>query len=136
ITVGAVAFTLALVLRLNMLLGRLVMQLNGILRNLGVLENSKQLISQPLGLVDAPQARELVVTGGRLEINNLTFRYGQKKNVLDSINLVVQPGEKIGLIGPSGAGKTTLVNLILRLYDIEDGAILIDGQNIADVTQN
>ncbi|MFC5386092.1 ABC transporter ATP-binding protein [Aquamicrobium segne] len=136
ITVGAVAFTLALVLRLNMLLGRLMMQLNGILRNLGVLENSKQLISQPLGLVDAPQARELVVTGGRLEINNLTFRYGQKKNVLDSINLVVQPGEKIGLIGPSGAGKTTLVNLILRLYDIEDGAILIDGQNIADVTQN
>ncbi|TGU34845.1 ABC transporter ATP-binding protein, partial [bacterium M00.F.Ca.ET.152.01.1.1] len=76
ITVGAVAFTLSLVLRLNMLLGRLMMQLNGILRNLGVLENSKALISQPLDLTDAPDAKELVVTGGRIDVSNVTFHYG------------------------------------------------------------
>jgi ATP-binding cassette subfamily B multidrug efflux pump len=136
ITVGAVAFTLSLVLRLNMLLGRLMMQLNGILRNLGVLENSKELISQPLGLVDAPDARELVVTGGSIEVNNVEFHYGKGYGVLDHISLTVRPGEKVGLVGPSGAGKTTLANLILRLYDLESGAILIDGQDISKVTQN
>jgi ATP-binding cassette subfamily B multidrug efflux pump len=136
ITVGAVAFTLSLVLRLNMLLGRLMMQLNGILRNLGVLENSKELISQPLGLVDAPDARELVVTGGSIEVNNVEFNNGKGYGVLDHISLTVRPGEKVGLVGPSGAGKTTLANLILRLYDLESGAILIDGQDISKVTQN
>ncbi len=136
ITVGAVAFTLSLVLRLNMLLGRLMMQLNGILRNLGVLENSKALISQPLGLVDAPDARELVVVGGRIDVKNVEFHYGKGFGVLNGIDLVVKPGEKVGLVGPSGAGKTTLANLILRLYDLESGKILIDGQDVADVTQN
>ncbi len=135
ITVGAVAFTLSLVLRLNMLLGRLMMQLNGILRNLGVLENSKALISQPLGLVDAPDAKELVVAGGRIDVKHLVFHYGKGEGVLDDIDLVVRPGEKIGLVGRSGAGKSTLVNLLLRFFELEDGRILIDGQDIAQVTQ-
>ncbi|WFP78640.1 ABC transporter ATP-binding protein [Mesorhizobium sp. WSM4906] len=136
ITVGAVAFTLSLVLRLNMLLGRVMMQLNSILRNLGVLENSKALISQPLGLTDAPGAKELVVAGGRIDLKNVAFHYGKGAGVLDGIDLVVRPGEKVGLVGPSGAGKTTLANLILRLYDLEGGKISIDGQDIAGVTQN
>jgi len=136
ITVGAVAFTLSLVLRLNMLLGRLMMQLNGILRNLGVLENSKALISQPLGLTDAPAARELKVDGGRIDFDGVTFHYGKGGGVLDGIDLVVLPGEKVGLIGPSGAGKTTLANLMLRLYDLEGGVIRIDGQDISKVTQD
>lgn len=136
ITVGAVAFTLSLVLRMNMLLGRLMMQLNGILRNLGVLENSKELISQPLGLVDKPGAAPLVVDDGRIELRDVTFHYGKGFGVLDGIDLVVKPGEKIGLVGPSGAGKTTLVNLILRLYDLEGGHIRIDGQDVSAVTQD
>ncbi|TIM65819.1 MAG: ABC transporter ATP-binding protein, partial [Mesorhizobium sp.] len=136
ITVGAVAFTLSLVLRLNMLLGRLMMQLNSILRNLGVLENSKALISQPLGLTDTPDAKELVVTGGRIDVNNVEFHYGKGFGVLNGIDLVVRPGEKVGLVGPSGAGKTTLANLILRLYELEAGKITIDGQDVSKVTQN
>ncbi|MBN9243553.1 MAG: ABC transporter ATP-binding protein [Mesorhizobium sp.] len=135
ITVGAVAFTLSLVLRLNMLLGRLMMQLNGILRNLGVLENSKALISQPLGLTDAPDAKDLAVSGGRIDLNGVVFHYGKGGGVLDGIDLTIRPGEKVGLVGPSGAGKTTLVNLILRLYDLEGGEIRIDGQDVAGVTQ-
>ena len=133
ITVGAVAFTLSLVLRLNMLLGRLMMQLNGILRNLGVLENSKALISQPLGLTDAPDAKELAVAGGRIDMDGVVFHYGKGGGVLDGIDLTIRPGEKVGLVGPSGAGKSTLVNLILRLYDLEGGAIRIDGKLVNDV---
>ncbi|WP_018429040.1 ABC transporter ATP-binding protein [Hoeflea sp. 108] len=136
ISVGAVAFTLSLVLRLNMLLGRLMMQLNGILRNLGVLENSKALISQPLGLVDKPGAAELVVKGGEIKVDHVVFHYGKGGGVLDGIELTVRPGEKVGIVGPSGAGKTTLANLILRLYDLEGGRILIDGQDVAAVTQD
>nr|WP_289852405.1 ABC transporter ATP-binding protein [Mesorhizobium liriopis] len=136
ITVGAVAFTLSLVLRLNMLLGRLMMQLNGILRNLGTLENSKALIAQPLALTDAPDAAVLKVTGGEVQVDDVSFHYGKGEGVLDHVSLTIKPGEKVGLVGPSGAGKTTLVNLILRLYDTEEGRILIDGQDIAQVTQD
>ena len=136
ITVGAVAFTLGLVLRLNMLLGRLMMQLNGILRALGVLENSKALISQPLSLIDRPEAQPIKIDGGEIRVEDVSFHYGKGSGVLDGIDLVIRPGEKVGLIGPSGAGKTTLVNLILRLYDLEGGKILIDGQDVASVTQD
>lgn len=136
ISVGAIAFTLSLILRLNMILGRLMMQLNGILRNLGVLENSMQLISQPLALVDKPGATALTVSGGEIRADAISFHYGKGSGVLDGVSLTVKPGEKVGLVGPSGAGKTTLVNLILRLYDLESGRILIDGQDIAGVTQD
>ncbi len=136
ISVGAVAFTLSLMLRLNMLLARLMLQLNGILRNLGVLENSMALISQPLALADRPDAGTLSVTGGEIRLEEVSFHYGKGEGVLDRVSLVVRPGEKVGLVGPSGAGKTTLVNLILRLYDVEGGCITIDGQDIASVTQN
>jgi ATP-binding cassette subfamily B multidrug efflux pump len=136
ITVGAVAFTLSLMLRLNMLLLRFMMQLNGILRNLGVLENSKELISQPLALVDRVDAKPLRLSGGEIRAEHAVFHYGKGSGVLDGIDLVVGPGEKVGVVGPSGAGKTTFVNLILRLYDLEGGRILIDGQDISTVTQN
>jgi len=112
-----------------------MMQLNGILRNLGVLENSKALISQPLGLTDAPGAKDLAVSGGRIDMDGVVFHYGKGGGVLDGIDLTIRPGEKVGLVGPSGAGKTTLVNLILRLYDLEGGEIRIDGQDVAKITQ-
>ncbi|MBR7651582.1 ABC transporter ATP-binding protein [Brucella oryzae] len=135
ITVGQVSFTLGLVLRLNMLLGRLMMQLNGMLRQLGLIENSMRLVSAPLGLEDRPDAKPLKVTEARIEVRNVTFHYGKAAGVLDNINLTVRGGERVGLVGHSGAGKSTLVNLILRLYDVEKGSILIDGQDIRDVTQ-
>lgn len=135
ITVGQVSFTLGLVLRLNMLLGRLMMQLNGMLRQLGLIENSMRLVSAPLGLEDRPDARPLQVTEARIDVRNVTFHYGKAAGVLDNINLTVRGGERVGLVGHSGAGKSTLVNLILRLYDVEKGSILVDGQDVRDVTQ-
>jgi ATP-binding cassette subfamily B multidrug efflux pump len=135
VTVGAIAFTLGLVLRLNALLTRLMTQLNSMLRTLGILENAKALIAQPLGLVDQADATDLSVSKGEIRVENVVFGY-DGANVINGLDLTIKAGERVGLIGPSGSGKTTLVNLILRLYDLQSGRILIDGQDIATVGQD
>ncbi|MEK1892281.1 MAG: ABC transporter ATP-binding protein [Rhizobium sp.] len=132
---GAVAFSLALVLRLNFLLGRLMTQFNGIMRNLGTIQNAAELISQPLGLVDRPDAPDLVIRHPGIRFKNVSFHYGRQSGVIDNFSLTIEPGEKVGIVGRSGAGKSTLVNLLLRLYDLEGGQILVDGQDIAAVRQ-
>ncbi|MEZ5790780.1 MAG: ABC transporter ATP-binding protein [Nitratireductor sp.] len=136
ISTGSVAFALALTLRLNLLLGRLMGNLNGFFRSAGTAQNTMELVAQPLGLVDAPDARPLDYREGHIEVRNLKFHYGKGSGVIDRLSLDIQPGEKIGLVGPSGAGKSTLVNLLLRFHDIEGGQILFDGQDIAKVTQD
>jgi ATP-binding cassette subfamily B multidrug efflux pump len=135
ISAGAVAFSLALVLRLNFLLGRLMTQFNGIMRNLGTIQNSAELISKPLGLVDRPHAPDLAIVHPGIRFEDVSFHYGKGSGVIDHFSLTIQPGEKVGIVGRSGAGKSTLVNLLLRLYDLEGGRILIDGQDIASVRQ-
>ncbi|MBW6423023.1 ABC transporter ATP-binding protein/permease [Rhizobium sp. XQZ8] len=135
ISSGAVAFTLALVLRLNFLLGRLMTQFNGIMRNFGTVQNAAELISQPIGLVDVPNAPALTVKQPEIRFDHIKFHYGKSKGVIDDLSLIIRPGEKLGIVGRSGAGKSTLVNLLLRFYDLEGGRILIDGQDIAQVTQ-
>ena len=134
-TVGGVAFTLGLVLRLNMLLGRMMTQLNSIMRNIGTIQNSAELISRPIGLVDAPAATVLSVGEPDIRFEGVTFAYGAKGPVINNLDLHIRPGEKVGIVGRSGAGKSTLVNLLLRFHDVQSGRILIDGQDIATVTQ-
>ncbi|UJW85545.1 ABC transporter ATP-binding protein [Devosia sp. SL43] len=135
ISVGGVAFTLGLVLRLYNLLGRMMNQLNGLMRNYGTAQNSADLIARPLGLVDAPDAKPLVVTQGAINFERIDFHYGKPSGVIEQLDLTIAPGERVGLIGRSGAGKSTLVNLLLRFYDLQGGRITIDGQDISRVTQ-
>ena len=135
ISVGGVAFTLGLVLRLYNLLGRMMNQLNGLMRNYGTAQNSAELIARPLGLVDIAQAEALKVTEGHIKFEAIQFHYGQQSGVIDGLDLDIAPGERVGLIGRSGAGKSTLVNLLLRFYDLQGGRITIDGQDISKVTQ-
>jgi ATP-binding cassette subfamily B multidrug efflux pump len=135
ISVGAVAFTLGLVLRLNAQLDRLMNQLNGLMRNFGVAQNSAELISRPLDLVDSPDARPLLVKRGEIRFDDVSFHYGKPSGVISHLDLTIAPGERIGLVGQSGAGKSTLVNLLLRFYDLQGGRITIDGQDISRVTQ-
>ena len=92
-------------------------------------------IARPQTLVDAPDATTLKVNQGRVQFEDIHFHYGKTSGVIGGLSLDIAAGEKIGLIGPSGAGKSTLVNVLLRLYDLQGGRILIDGQDIAKVTQ-
>ena len=135
ISVGGVAFTSGLVLRLYNLLGRLMNQLNGLMRNYGTAQNAAELIARPLGLVDAPDARPLRVERAEIRFERVSFNYGGALPVIEDLSLTIAPGERVGLIGRSGAGKSTIVNLLLRFYDLPTGRILIDGQDIARVTQ-
>ena len=136
ISVGAVAFTLSLVLRLNMLLGRMMTQLNSLMRNLGTVQNSAELVARPIGLNDRDGAADLEVRSAAIRIEQACFNYGDASMpVIDNLSLSIAPGEKLGLVGRSGAGKSTFVNLLLRFYDLQSGRIEIDGQNIADVSQ-
>ena len=134
-TEGGVAYTLGLVLRLNMLLGRMMAQFNGIMRNLGTIQNSAELIAQPIRLTDRPGAGALQVREPEIRFENVTFHYGNGKGVIDDLSLTIRPGEKVGIVGRSGAGKSTLVNLLLRFHDLEGGRILINGQDISTVRQ-
>jgi ATP-binding cassette subfamily B multidrug efflux pump len=135
VSVGGVAFTLSLVLRLYNLLGRMMNQLNGLMRNYGTAQNSADLIARPLGLVDQPDAKPLSVTAGRIRFENVTFHYGRDSGIIQRFNLDIAPGERVGIVGRSGAGKSTLVGLLLRFYDLQGGRITIDGQDISGVTQ-
>ena len=135
ITVGAIAFTMGLVLRMNMMTMRLMGQLNGMMRHFGVAQNAMETIAQPLELTDAPGATPLVVTKAGVRFESVHFHYGREGGIIEGVDLDIRPGEKVGLVGRSGAGKSTLVNLLLRFYDLERGRILIDGQDISKVTQ-
>ena len=135
ISTGAVAFTLGLVLRLNMLLGRLMTQFNSIMRNIGTIQNSADLISQPVGLSDRPGAGELRFSEPSVRFENVTFNYGRGGGLIENLSLDIRPGEKLGIIGRSGAGKSTLVNLLLRFYDVDGGRVLVGGQDVRDVRQ-
>lgn len=135
-SVGAVAAATALTLRLNAMTGWIMWALTSFFRQLGVVAEGMQTIAQPITLIDAPDAKPLELTKGQIEIQSLSHHYGRDAGGLDHIDLSIAPGEKIGLIGRSGAGKSTLVKLLLRFYDAERGRILIDGQDISNVTQD
>ena len=85
---------------------------------------------------DKPDATELKDVKGAIEVENVTFAYDRELDVLQNVNLTVQPGETIAVVGPSGGGKTTLCQLIPRFYDVDSGAIRIDGTDVRDVTQH
>lgn len=134
-TTGDVAAALGLVLRLNQMSGWMMFNINGLVRNYGTIQDAVGTVSLVPALLDRPDAPDLKPAGGRVEFRDVTFHYGKGSGIIEGFDLKVRPGEKVGLVGRSGAGKTTLVNLLLRLYDLEKGQILIDGQDIAGVTQ-
>jgi ATP-binding cassette subfamily B multidrug efflux pump len=145
--VGAVAATTAMALRLNGISHWVMWELATLFEQVGTVQDGITTLSRPHAVVDAPGAQPLVVPRGEIRFENVAFVYPQAaesasgaaavppRRVLDGFSLTVRPGEKIGLVGRSGAGKSTVVNLLLRFWDVDGGRILVDGQDVREVTQ-
>jgi ATP-binding cassette subfamily B multidrug efflux pump len=147
VEIGTIAMVLPLTLQLTNMSRQIAVQITDLFEEIGIVQEGMMTIARPLQLVDPPDARPLVVRDGSIAFENVRFGYGRQTKVdddgrarslavLDGFSLTVQPGEKIGLVGRSGAGKSTVVNLLLRFFDVEAGRILIDGQDIARATQD
>jgi ATP-binding cassette, subfamily B, multidrug efflux pump len=135
VSVGTVAMAIPLAWQIVNIAGWVAWQVTDIFENIGVVQEGMLTIARPITLADRTDAPALAITRGEIVFDDVRFGYGRETGVLEGLTLKVAPGEKIGLIGRSGAGKSTLVNLLLRFFDLEDGRILIDGQDIAGVTQ-
>ncbi|MFY9514282.1 MAG: ABC transporter ATP-binding protein [Rubrivivax sp.] len=134
--VGALAASTAMALRLNGISHWIMWEMSSLFEHIGTVQDGMATLSKPRAVLDRPDAKPLEVSRGEVCFDKVSFAYGGKKQVIDDLALTIRPGEKIGLVGRSGAGKSTVVNLLLRLYDIQQGRILIDGQDIAGVTQD
>jgi ATP-binding cassette subfamily B protein len=108
----------------------------GIFSNIGEIEDGMRTLSPPHTIVDAEGAVEPARTRGAVDFEDVVFGYGRKSAALNGFTLHVKPGEKVALVGRSGAGKTTAVSLLLRLYEVEGGRILLDGSDIREMTQD
>ncbi|MCE0506337.1 ABC transporter ATP-binding protein/permease [Roseivivax sp. GX 12232] len=135
VSAGDITATGAVALRLAQMTGWVSFTLMSLYSNLGEVEDGMRTLAPRHALTDRPDAGALSVTEGRVTLRDLSFHYGYERGGLDRVSLEVQPGEKLGIVGASGAGKSTLVALLMRLYDTEKGRILIDGQDISEVTQ-
>ncbi len=138
---GAVAAAAAMALRLNGISHWIMWEMASLFEHIGTVQDGINTLAKPHRVVDRPQAQALAVSRGEIRFEAVDFHYGrsadaQAPRIIEQLSLTIRPGEKIGLVGRSGAGKSTIVNLLLRFYDIEAGRILIDGQDIAGVTQD
>ena len=135
--VGSVAAATAMALRLQGMSHWIMWEMTSLFENIGTVQDGMKTLSRPRTVLDAPGAPALVVPQGEVRFEHASFHYADGcRRVIDDLTLTVKPGEKIGLVGRSGAGKSTLVNLLLRFHDLQGGRILIDGQDIAQVTQD
>ncbi|WP_339109856.1 ABC transporter ATP-binding protein [Thioclava sp. GXIMD4216] len=145
LAVGAVAIAVPLALRLNNMAHWIMWEFSALFENIGTVRDGISSLALPRAVQDRPDAKPLQVTAGAVRFDHVTFRYGQNAGgqedrarplaVLDDLDLTIRAGEKVGLVGRSGAGKSTLINLLLRFHDIPEGRITIDGQDVAQVTQ-
>ena len=133
--VGAVAAATAMAFRLNGISHWVMWEMASLFEHIGTVQDGIATLSRVRSVVDRPGAQVLTVPRGEVRFENVVFAYGGTRKVVEGLSLTIRAGEKIGLVGRSGAGKSTVVNLLLRLYDLESGRILIDGQDIAGVTQ-
>ena len=140
ITIGAIAFSVGLVYRMLGMAHWMLWEIAGLFEDFGVVKDGVDVIAREHQVKDISEAKSLIVPKGLIEFETLHFNYGKSvgddgREIISGLNLSIQPGEKVGLVGRSGAGKSTIANLLLRFYDVGSGTIKIDHQNIADVDQ-
>ncbi len=132
---GPVAASTAMALRLNGISHWIMWEMAGLFEHIGTVQDGMSTLTRVSTVIDRPDAKPLAVSRGDIRFDQVDFGYGGVRRVIDGFSMHIRPGEKIGLVGRSGAGKSTIVNLLLRFYDIEQGRVLIDGQDISHVTQ-
>lgn len=132
---GVIAATTAMILKLNSMSEFMMWQTSMLFENVGTIQDGMHTLGKPVNIQDKPNAKPLILSQGNIKFEDVCFAYN-KKNVIDHFNLNIHSGEKIGVVGRSGAGKSTLIQLLLHFYTLNQGRILIDGQNIEDVTQD
>lgn len=135
VSIGTIAVGVALALRLQGFSDWIMWEIYSLFENIGTVIDSMTTLANPHTVVDETDAT-LEVTKGQIEFDNVGFHYGKESGVIDNFNLTIAAGEKIGIVGRSGAGKSTMVNLLLRFHDVETGEIRIDGKNISQVSQD
>ena len=136
VTVGDIVLVFNTSWNIIMMLWWASIELPNFFKGIGVCQQALSLLQAPITLVDAPQAKELSIRQGKIQFQKVHFQYQNMSPLFSNKSILIKPGEKVGLVGYSGSGKTTFVNLILRLFDIQSGQILIDDQDIAGVTQD
>lgn len=134
--VGAVAVAVGLVLRMNGMAYWVTWELARLFEALGVVQDGMNMLSKAQSITDKSDAKNLEAIGKPIKFEKIHFTYGGEGAVMEDLSLEIKPGEKVGLVGRSGAGKTTLTNILLRFYDVEGGSVKIGDQNIADVKQD
>ena len=135
VSVGSVAVAVGLAMRINGMSQWIMWEVSALFEAVGTVYDGMSMMTKPHEVTDKPNAPELQAKKGHIRYENVRFHYGKKNGVIDNLNLDIAAGEKVGLVGRSGAGKTTLMNLLLRFYDLEAGRITIDGQDISQVSQ-
>ena len=135
VSAGDIAATGAISLRLAQMTGWVSFVLMSLYANVGEVEDGMRTLTPQHTLVDQPNAADLIVSKGRVVFEDVRFTYGRGEGGIKHLSLDIDPGEKLGIVGASGAGKSSLVSLLLRLYNPEDGRVVIDGQDISGVTQ-
>ncbi len=135
-TPGEIAATGAIAMRIAQMTGWVSFTLMAVYANVGEVEDGMRTLTPPHALTDTPGAMTLPRVDGRIAFERVSFAYGREVGGVEDIDLVIEPGQKLGIVGASGAGKSTLVALLLRLYDTEEGRITLDGTDIREVTQD
>jgi ATP-binding cassette subfamily B multidrug efflux pump len=136
VSVGSIAVAIGLAMRINGMSQWIMWEVTALFEAIGTVYDGMNMMTKPHDVTDANGARPLATKKGHILYENVRFHYGKSKGVIDGLTLDIAAGQKVGLVGRSGAGKTTLMNLLLRFYDLEGGKITIDGQNISSVTQD
>jgi len=135
ITPGAIAIVMSLAIRLTGMSHWILWEISSLFENIGTVQDGINTLSVPSAVVDSDEATTLDVTDGKIHFDNIGFEYNPEETVFDGLNLVIPAGQKVGIVGRSGAGKSSLVSLLLRFYDIQCGTISIDEQDISQVKQ-
>lgn len=138
-TVGAIAVASGIALRLKGMIQWIMWEMAGLFEHIGTVQDGMKTLTTPHAITDKDHAPDLLVKQGKICFEDMAFNYGRGDSqiqLFSHFNLTIKAGEKVGLVGRSGAGKSSLVNLLLRFYDVSSGKICIDNQDISQVTQN